>query len=81
MPDDIDYQALYEQVQRELEATKIAMLKMRNSRGMHIDMDRVRAFAQKNYILIVIGLMVLSFLVSTVRDIYSTRRKTSGFQE
>jgi len=71
MTEDIDYKALYEQVQQELEAARIAILNMRSAGSIFdkVNADSIRQFAQKNYVVIVLVLLLLSFIVSSLKTI------------
>ncbi len=75
----IDYQALYEQVQKELERTKLAMLKLRNSRNLFADFNSsgVKAFITKYHVIITIAfyLLTLAILYSRVREAFSKKHK------
>jgi hypothetical protein len=71
--DDIDYKALYEGLQSELEQARIAILTMRQTRNPldKLDMDKVRTFVHKNYVMIVVAIMLLTFVVSSLKTIKS----------
>lgn len=71
MTEEIDYQALYEGLQSELEQARLAILKMRQARSPldHVNGDVVRAFVQKNYLVIVVGIMLATALISSLKTL------------
>jgi hypothetical protein len=68
----IDYKALYEGLQAELEQARLTILKMRQMRNPldMIDSNRIRAFVQRNYLLIVLALMLASFIISAYKALW-----------
>jgi len=75
--EEINYQALYEQVQEELRAARLTILKLRYSRpslaGM--DMAKLRKWLAENYVLIIVAVMILSVLLSLMDTVYKFRRR------
>ncbi len=71
MPEDIDYKALYESVQSELEQARLALLKMRYAHNPfeHFTAEQVRQFVAKNYLVIIVAMMLLSLIVSSLKTI------------
>jgi hypothetical protein len=69
--ESIDYQALYESVQNELEQARITILKMRHASTPfdRLNGDNIRHFVNKNYVVIVVCIMILTFLVSSLKTI------------
>ena len=69
----IDYQALYESVQNELEQARITILKMRRQSPPfgNVNGDTIRIWVNKNYVVIVVAIMILTFLVSSLKTIKS----------
>lgn len=67
--DSVDYKALYEQVQQELEAARITILGMRNARNPlgNVNVSTIRAFVNQNYVVIVVAIMLLSLIVSFLK--------------
>ena len=43
MPEDIDYQALVEKLQKELEAARLTIVKMRHNRNLLEKLDDLKA--------------------------------------
>ena len=78
MPEEIDYQALVEKLQKELEAARLTIVKMRHSRNLleRLDGDAIRKFVQQNYLVIVVGFFLLEFIYKIARD-YLAKRKGS----
>ena len=70
MSDEIDYQALYEQVQAELETARLTILSMRQPKAP-ITLAAIRSFVNRNYILIVVTVMLLTFIVSSLKSLKS----------
>ena len=75
--EEIDYKALYEGVQHELEQARLTILKMRHARNPldKLDIDKVRAFVQKNYVLIILALVAVSYLFEYLIKIKKLRSK------
>ena len=74
MPEEpIDYQALYEGIQNELEQARITILKMRRASSPfdRLNGDTIRIWIHKNYVVIVVAIMILTFLVSSLKTIKS----------
>ena len=71
MPEDIDYKALYESVQSELEQARLAIVKMRYAHRPfeHLTAEQVRQFVYKNYLLIIVAMMLLSLIFSSLKTI------------
>ena len=69
---DIDYKALYEGLQAELEQARLTILKMRQMRNPldMIDSNRIRAWIQTNYLILVLGFMLASFLISAYKALW-----------
>ena len=69
---DIDYKALYEGLQAELEQARLTILKMRQMRNPldMIDSNRIRAWVQRNYLILVLGFMLASFLISAYKALW-----------
>lgn len=69
---DIDYKALYEGLQAELEQARLTILKMRQMRNPldMIDSNRIRAWVQQNYLILVLGFMLASFLISAYKALW-----------
>lgn len=75
MTEEIDYQALYEGIREELEQARLTILKMRQARSPldHVTGEHIRTFVQKNYLVIVVSVMLATFIVSslkTMRDLW-----------
>ncbi len=67
--DAIDYQSLYEGLQNELEQARLTILKMRQEHTLRPDIVALRNFVQENYVLIVVSVMVLTFIVSSLKTL------------
>ncbi len=77
--EQIDYKVLYEQVQAELQAARLAILKLRHARNPldKLDGDAIRKFVQKNYLVIIASIMILSFLISSAKTFVELRKSLS----
>jgi hypothetical protein len=67
--EEIDYKALYEGIQGELEQARITILTMRQARTFQIDGDAIRAFVNKNYVVILVSIMLASLIFSSLKTI------------
>ena len=77
---EIDYKALYEGLQSELEQARLTILKMRQTRSPLDKMngDTIRTFVQKNYLVILVGLMLASFIMSSLKMLRDLWGKHEG---
>jgi hypothetical protein len=66
MPEDIDYKAVAESLQRELEQTRMIILGMRNRTALNFSPENARRFIERNYLTIVVSIMLLSFVISSL---------------
>jgi hypothetical protein len=66
-----DYKAMYEHMVNELEQARIAILALRRTRGLSglISPESARAWVSRNYVLIVVGVMLGTFIVSSLKTI------------
>ena len=80
MTEEIDYQKLYEGLQSELEQARITILKMRQTRSPldKVNGDTIRTFVQKNYLVIIVGFMLASFIVSSLKILKDLWGKHEG---
>ena len=71
MPDELDYKAIAEKLQPDLELARLEIVKMRFARSPldRLDGDSIRKFVEKNYVVIVVVLMLLSFILSSLKTI------------
>ena len=71
MPEEIDYQAMVEQLQKELEAARLTILKLRHARNPldHLDADKIRKFVQQNYLVLLLGIMLFEVLFKIVTSL------------
>ena len=67
MDEDIDYKTLYEKVSDELTQARIAILDLRRKQGMNFSFNAVSGWVTRNYLLIVVGVMLGSFVISMFR--------------
>jgi hypothetical protein len=76
--EEIDYKAVCEQIQHELEQARLEILKLRNVRNPleQVDGDKLRAFVQKNYLLIIVGMMLVSFIIGSMKTIKEIMRRS-----
>lgn len=67
----INYQVLCEGLQHELEQARLTILKMRQTRSPfdQVNGDTIRTFVQKNYLVIVVGVMLATCVISSLRTI------------
>ncbi len=78
MPEDIDYKAVAESLQHELEQTRMIILNMRYRNTLNFSPENARKFIERNYLIIVLGIMLLSFVISslgTLRDLRDFHKK------
>jgi hypothetical protein len=77
---EIDYQALYDGVVNELEQARLTILKMRQTRSPldKLDGDTIRTFVQKNYLVIVVCMMLATFVVSSLKTLRELWGKHEG---
>jgi len=74
--EEINYQALYEQVQEELRAARLTILKLRyNHSVVGMDLQKLRKLLAENYVLIIVAVMILSVLLSLMDTVYKFRRR------
>lgn len=78
MTEDIDYKALYEGIAEELEDARRRIVDLhfaanRVSYLQHLSLTDIRGFVFKNYLLIVVTIMLLGFVfssLSTLRGLF-----------
>lgn len=72
---EIDYEAIARQLQAENEALRLMMLKERLKLDVPFSyrMQQVRDFVQRNYLVLVFGLILLSTLCSGLYTIWRNR--------
>jgi heme/copper-type cytochrome/quinol oxidase subunit 1 len=65
----IDYQALYESIQSELEQARLTILKMRTARNPleNVNMDKIRKFVTENYLVIFLAVMAIELIIKLLR--------------
>lgn len=73
--ENIDYKALFEQVQRENEAIKLGMLKARYTARVAFSehLETIRDFVQRNYLVLVFATILLSTLCSGIYTVWRNR--------
>lgn len=71
MSDEVDYKAIAEQLQRDLEIARLTIVKMRFARNplTRVKADTVREFVAKNYLVILVAIMLFSFILSSLKTI------------
>lgn len=76
MPEEIDYKALVEKLQKELEVARLTIVKMRHSRNLleRLDGDAIRKFVQQNYLVIIVAFFLVEFIYKVAKDYLSKRR-------
>ena len=64
MTEKIDYKAVSEKLQRDLEEARLAILKMHTARSFldKINGESIRNFVQRNYTVIVLILLAVSYI-------------------
>lgn len=68
----IDYQAIAETLQRELEQARITILKLRYSHTIFpLDIESIRDFIIENSTVIIVAMMLLSFILGSLKTIKS----------
>jgi hypothetical protein len=69
--ESIDYKAMYEHMVNELEQARIAILDLRRTRGLSglVSTDAARSWVSRNYLLIVVGVMLGTFIVSSLKTL------------
>lgn len=72
--EDVDYKALYEQIQKELTAARFTILRMKHKPEYTIDGDALRVWIQKNYLVIVVSIMLATFVLSSLKTFKEIRR-------
>ena len=78
METELDYKAIAEQLQRELEEARIALLNLRQARSFHFSTDSIKHFLRENYVVIsaiCLILFVFFSLFDTVRGIFTKHTK------
>ncbi len=80
MTEEIDYQALYDGVVSELEQARLTILKMRQTRSPldRVNGENIRSFVQKNYLVIVVCMMLATFVVSSLKTLRELWGKHEG---
>jgi hypothetical protein len=79
MSDEIDYKAISEKLQRDLEQARLTILEMRyNTHSFGIDGERVKEWVQENYVVIAVAIMLLSFIVSALKAVGALFHKHKG---
>ena len=75
--EQIDYQAMVEKLQADLEEARLTIVKMRFARNPldRLDGESIRKFVEKNYVVIVVAIMLLSFLLSSLKTIKALLNK------
>jgi hypothetical protein len=70
--DSIDYKAMYEHMVEELEQARIAILDLRRTRGLlgSVSPEGLRSWVSRNYLLIVVGVMLGTFIVSSLKTLF-----------
>lgn len=71
MNSEIDYQAVAEGLQRELEQARLEILRLRFSRSVRLDGKAVGTFFSRNYLTIVAVAIVLSVIFNGL-DFFKT---------
>lgn len=71
MTDEIDYQAMVEKLQADLEEARLTIVKMRFARSPldRLNGEAIRKFVEKNYVVIVVAIMLLSFILSSLKTV------------
>lgn len=80
MTEEIDYQALVQQLQEELTQARLQIVKLRYARNpLHqLKGADIRQFVQRNYLLIILALYILSCLpglLKALRGLFTTKEK------
>jgi hypothetical protein len=77
--EDINYKAMYEAVRNELEQARLTIVRMRHARNPldKLDGDAIRKFVQKNYLVIIASIMILSFLISSMKTFVELKKSFS----
>jgi hypothetical protein len=83
--ESIDYKRMYEHMVNELEQARIAILDLRRKQNMlgNVSGDSIRAWVNRNYIVIVVGVMLTTVIVSSIKtllELFNTRGN-NGSQE
>lgn len=79
MTEEVDWELVAKNYQLENERLRSSLWREINKKGhfvVNVSWDGIRRFAEKNYIIIVLCVIILSYIISMCADIYRARRNT-----
>lgn len=71
---EINYQAVAEALQKELEMARIEILRLRFSKTVHVDLDALTAYLNRHYVLIAVAAIGIGLLFN-LADLLKGRNK------